>query len=270
MPNQEITPKDEKIITPSANQVEVKKKKLPLLKIFAVMFFIILLLGSIGGTVFLFLSSEKFEKEKNECADKLQQLESDCQDKSECCNDLQQLESEVEDNQADSEENDPECPECICNCPDCVCNEGEGPCNKSYTEDEEAMMTGWIEYTNDTYHYSFMHPADWMMVTSDSKASLEAGKSMHFEFFVVSGDVLNESIIPDVPFTVENGKTRVVSCFKAFEFRVSQTDWLGAVTYVVADGTAYVIWVRFTDEGASVTSDTIELYDLILKTFEFE
>jgi hypothetical protein len=256
MPIQEASTKD-KVTKPTIQPEKSNKKKLPCLKILFIAFFVILLLLVAGTAVFFFLSSRRCNNDKITCQEELAITK-----------------IEIEENKEDSntEDEDQDCPECTCDCPDCVCPTGEGPCNITFTEEENLMMEGWVEYTNNTYNYSFKHPASWMIMDTYPD-SLEAGESLHFEFFVLAGDTLYDDILPDYPFSVEDGYVKEVYCTQAFQFKVSQpapNEWKGVATYIIYDGTPYQTWVRFLDEGASVTADTIELYNLILKTFEFE
>jgi hypothetical protein len=261
MPTQEVSPKSidtSKSIIPLQKS---RKRKFLFCKILLIFFFVILLIAISSAAVFFFLSSRKCLKDKNVCEEKLVSAITETSDK--------------EENKDESSNGDEakDCPECICECPDCVCPSSEGErCNITFTAEENLMMEGWVKYTNNTYHYSFMHPDGWMIMDTYTE-SLEAGESLYFEFFVLAGDTLNDDIIPDYPFSVEDGYVKEVYCTKAYQLRVSQpppNEWEGVATYIIYDEIPYLTWVRFKGEGASVMADTIELYDLILKTFEFE
>jgi len=259
MPTQETAPQKDNTKVPT-NPLKGAKRKFPLFQfsIISLVTILILLVSSIA--VFFFLSSRECERGKRNCQEELALAQ------------IEQFGSENMEDDSDTEDEQNEEDECA-DCPECVCPVSEEEdCKVSFTAEERLMMEGWIKYTNNTNHYSFMHPSSWMIMDTYPN-SLEAGESLHFEFFVLTGETLNDDILPDYPFTVEDGYVKEFYCTKAYQLRVSQpppNEWEGVATYLIYKGNPYLTWVRFADEGASVTSDTIELYNLILKTFVFE
>lgn len=228
----------------------------------------VLFCALIVAVVYLFWYSNKIE---NDCNTDKNDLVSECDAK---CDDCASGENQYDSNDT----------ECICNdddsleCPDCPdCNYPVNTCGETtYTSDEQATMTGWLKFENEIYGYTFRYPEDWIITDEITNVGLkDQAISTVFLNFYSDEATVREILYPLILLsdtTIEldcvtankkeyKGDTTVNPTFEKLRVVV--------ITYEVNE-IPYRIEIGYEDQGASVTSDIVEMYSLILKTMRFE
>ncbi|OGY22678.1 MAG: hypothetical protein A2113_02190 [Candidatus Woykebacteria bacterium GWA1_44_8] len=145
------------------------------------------------------------------------------------------------------------------------------PCASTLTEADKIEIKLWKTYENSKYNYSFKYPETWQgnLGPVNDKVVLNDNEAL-ITFYFYSG-------IPTgfEGFTFDTKKSVEVACeqtekvyFKGLppggeNFRIIYTGF-------TKNGTDHVVWINYRYVGASISSDIVEDYDLILKTIEFK
>ena len=147
-------------------------------------------------------------------------------------------------------------------------------CASTLTPSNEETIKDWKLLNNSKYKYSFKYPGDWTISIneSDRVVLLDADTEITFEF--VSAEM---SIRGYEEYSTISQKNIKVACQDAQRTYLSESlagSETNKTNIVLAlftkDGTQHLIAISFKYLGASISSDVIETYDLILKTIEFK
>ena len=141
-------------------------------------------------------------------------------------------------------------------------------CATILTETEQVEMELWETYENTSYDYVFQYPQSWSLTDTNldniKLEDKEANLNMQFR----SG--------PAVKITYQGTKLKssediLVACQKAKKstYEGIEDSRLIAVTFQ-KNNTPFVVMIAFDYLGASLSSDIIEAFDLILKSIQFK
>ena len=153
---------------------------------------------------------------------------------------------------------------------------------EALTQTEKDLSGDWATETNDKYNYTFKHPTDW-------EKTLPGDNPNDFLSFVDVTDEATLAAINLIVFSadqatkntgeglnVEEEKTVQVGCVDA-TYKVYTTEdnprgfKQGTIrTTFEKGGVPFLIGLTYPSIGASMDSDIIEAYDLVLKTFTFK
>lgn len=155
-------------------------------------------------------------------------------------------------------------------------------CPWEFTEEERLLMEDWQTFTNNTYHFSFKLPRQWEAAISNndnmaSFAEFPFGDESLAAINLISvvGDETENYPVGDL--TEKERKSFTVGCQEATYIEYEETEnvhWEMNEhhfrTSFTKEETPYLMILNFPVQGASADGDTIEAYNLVLKTFEFE
>ncbi len=139
-------------------------------------------------------------------------------------------------------------------------------CASTLTSSDKATMVGWKKYTNNDYHYTFKYPQEWTTDTSEKKRVAMHGDGGHTVFQFLSAEM---TAFDYLGYTVTSTKNTVVACQSAKTTYLSNGDDRMIFTQFKKDGTDHLIMMTYKYMGASLSSDMVEAYDMILKSVEF-
>jgi len=140
------------------------------------------------------------------------------------------------------------------------------PCASSLTDADKIEIKLWKTYENSKYKYSFKYPENWIVSNnSDNLVELKDNEAdLTFQF--LKGVDLAQN------WNVETTTEVVVVCQKSIKKLLSAADdpsEKGLSTTFVHGEDEYHVFVSYKYIGASLSSDIVEAYDMILKTIEF-
>lgn len=159
---------------------------------------------------------------------------------------------------------------------------GAGDCASTLTEEERDLSADWPTENNATYDFSYKHPRQWQAAISnnDQMASFAefpwGDESLAaINLMVVVGDKVAD--FPVGALVEESHKTVPVGCVDAtytvyqrtHNERWDKDEYHIRTTFTKGD-VPYLIILNYPFQGASADSDTIEAYDIVLKTLTFE
>jgi hypothetical protein len=141
------------------------------------------------------------------------------------------------------------------------------PCASTLTDSDKIMIETWKTYENSKYKYSFKYPENWIVSNdSDNLVELKDNEAdLTFQF--LKGVDLAQN------WNVETTTEVVVVCQKSIKKLLSAADdpsEKGLSTTFVHGEDEYHVFASYKYIGASLSSDIVEAYDLILKTIEFK
>jgi hypothetical protein len=140
-------------------------------------------------------------------------------------------------------------------------------CASTLTSSDKPAIKNWKTFKNDKYDYSFKYPADWTYdKVSDKLINFKNGPDG--EVFSWRSEEMTalgyEGWEPD---TTKNLK---IACQSAKSTFLKQGDERMIFTQFIKDGKNHMTNFGYKYIGASISSDMVEMYDLILKSVEFE
>lgn len=145
-------------------------------------------------------------------------------------------------------------------------------CASTLTDSDKIMIETWKTYENTTHNYSFKYPENWAITANEDDIVSFTDEADKTSFEFVSGT--SGGSTDGLEKTSEKEST--IACEKAtVQYYEAITPITGGHDrYITAnfkkDGTWYMIDVSYEYIGASLSSDIVEAYDLILKTIEFK
>jgi len=146
------------------------------------------------------------------------------------------------------------------------------PCASTLTDSDKIMIETWKTYENSTYKYSFKYPENWVITANKNDIVTFTDEADKTSFEFVSG--VSGGSTDGLKKTSE--KEATVACKKAtVRYYETIAPIIGGhdryiTTSFKKDGTWYMVDISYKFIGASLSSDIVEAYDLILKTVEFK
>jgi hypothetical protein len=194
-------------------------------------------------------------------------LKKDLADKELSCNNTNE-----EDDECQCKDTCEECEPCDkdeCNCPDLNCV-------TDFSSEELLMMEDWAKFENDIFGYSFRYPHDWELTDEVSNVGVkdEGLSPLLVNFY--SGEATSREIL--YPTIVENESDIEIGCVTAHKKDLKgdasvdpayESYRFVVITYENS-GTPYRVEIVYEYQGASITGDIVDMYNIILKTFRFE
>uniref|UniRef100_A0A7C5UUJ0 Uncharacterized protein n=1 Tax=candidate division CPR3 bacterium TaxID=2268181 RepID=A0A7C5UUJ0_UNCC3 len=218
-------------------------------------------LGVSGFAVFYYLNLGK-SKKVQEYSYKDEQIRNLENELTECLSIRQQGKSQDE----------KECEEC----PPCTCENNEKPsCTVNFTQEELLTKEGWNTFVNSKYGYSIEIPNGW--VINEIK---EGGFTMNDShtpdlYFKIEPDTLFSFSVPPSKTTESSSQIWCTQAHrKMYEWNSSVSDpaWQDMriidTTFSVG-GKQFHAFIHYKYYGASISSDIIDFYNLLLKTIKF-
>jgi len=141
-------------------------------------------------------------------------------------------------------------------------------CASTLTSSDKIAIKTWKTYKNTVRKYTFKYPEDWKVYKSEKDLVGLEDKNGDIHFHIVSGDQAKGTQVP--PYKQINKKEIQVACQKAQRIYFASGNDVIIRTTFEKDNVPYIVMIAYTDIGASLSSDIVEAYDLILKTIEFE
>ena len=147
-------------------------------------------------------------------------------------------------------------------------------CAPIFTAEEKLNMKGWKTFANTKYGFSFTYPNDWPIKNSSQDNVSLGDKDDAVTFQIKSGNS---------PFGLESYKLGSKKLVKIACKDVTITSYIAdpkidpsfagdermIITSFEKGGTAHTIFFTYKDIGASISSDIIEAFNLILKSINY-
>jgi hypothetical protein len=150
-----------------------------------------------------------------------------------------------------------------------------GGCPKNFTNEENLNKADWKNYKNSKYGYSFEYPKEWTITDQENKrvAIEDAGNNIYF-----SWNSEEMTAFDYMGYKITSEKNSSVACQntkKTFLSGDPTADPPGEANgrIIFADfknnGKRHLLAYSYLDFGASISSDLIEQFNLLLKTIKF-
>ena len=143
----------------------------------------------------------------------------------------------------------------------------ETGCASTLTSADKLAIKTWKKIENSKYDYSFKYPEDWTIKNEDKKRITLQGDSGNTHFQFLSAEM---TALDYLGYTVTSTKNAKVACQSAKETFLANGDDRMIFTQFKKDGTDHLLMMTYKYLGASLSSDMVEMYDLILKSVEFK
>lgn len=143
-------------------------------------------------------------------------------------------------------------------------------CPSTLTNSDKEEIKLWKTYKNTVRKYTFKYPETWQVYKNEGDLVGFEDKEgdTYIYFHIISGNQAKATKVP--PYKEVNKKAIKVACQDAQRvYLISGKDVIIRTTFE-KDNIPYIVMIAYTDIGASLSSDIVEAYDLILKTIEFE
>jgi len=144
-------------------------------------------------------------------------------------------------------------------------------CQPTYSNDEIELLKTFATYTNKAYNLTFKYPSEWTKVYQEDKYILLKGEkgSVSLQITIADRAVLNTE-----EFKKVSSKNVTVACTPTTEtcyqgYGLSEGSNKNVVE-IKKNNIPFVIEIFYPNIGASLSSDYVELFDLILKTIEIK
>ena len=148
-------------------------------------------------------------------------------------------------------------------------------CPQNFTNEENLNKADWKTYSNAKYGYSFKYPKEWTITGQENdRVSMEdAGGDISF-----SWNSEDMTAFDYMGYKITSEKNIAMACQSAKETFLSAdlaADPPGEVNRRIIfidfkkSGKRHLLTYGYQDIGASISSDIVEQFDLILKTTEF-
>ena len=215
-------------------------------KIVIILLAILVILLAAAGSYYIYSSIQKSEREKEE----LQQQIEDLKKKSDKDKGATETKKEPSTNETTT----------------------TTPCNSTITDSDKLMIETWKTYENSKYKYSFKYPETWEISDkqNDYLKLTDNEAQLTFEFRSDTMTALSPG-----EFKLDSSRNVEVACVKAKVDYMSWTDPAGVVyrsnaVQFTKNEIPHMVGISYKFIGASLSSDIVEAYDLILKTIEFK
>ncbi|MCX6765559.1 MAG: hypothetical protein NT136_01195 [Candidatus Moranbacteria bacterium] len=138
-------------------------------------------------------------------------------------------------------------------------------CASTLTASDKLAIKTWKTYKNDKYDYSFKYPADWTYdKVSDKLINFEGNDDVVFSWRSEEMTALGYE-----GWELDTTKNLKVACQSAKSTYLEQGDERMIFTQFKKDSINHMTNFGYKYIGASLSSDMVEMYDLILKSVEF-
>ncbi len=142
----------------------------------------------------------------------------------------------------------------------------ETGCASTLTLTDKLAIKNWKTFKNDKYDYSFKYPEDWDYdKVSDKLINFEGDDDVVFSWRSEEMTVLGYE-----GWDFDTTKNLKVACQSAKSTYLEQGDERMIFTQFKKGGKDHMTNFGYKYIGASMSSDMVEMYDLILKSVEFE
>ena len=151
---------------------------------------------------------------------------------------------------------------------------GLDDCPLALTDEDKLNMKGWETFTNNKYGFSLMYPNDWKIENSNSNNLVmgDKGEAMTFQIKsdMAAFGLENYKLGPKKTVKIACKNTTVTTYIANPEIDPSFSGNERLVlTSFEKNGTAHTIFFSYKDIGASLSSDIVEQFDLILKSIKY-
>lgn len=140
-------------------------------------------------------------------------------------------------------------------------------CALTLTSPDKLAIKTWKTYKNDKYDYSFKYPADWIVDKVSDKLINFTGAGDDTVFSWRSAEM---TALGYEGWELDTTKNLKVACQSAKSTFLEQGDERMIFTQFKKDGKEHMTSFSYKYIGASISSDMVEMYDLILKSVEFD
>lgn len=145
-------------------------------------------------------------------------------------------------------------------------------CASTLTSTDKTDTNLWKTYTNAKYNYSFKYPETWVAGegSSNDDVILKDNEIITtFDFKAATVGIAEEGYVLEATSDVK------VACADANKksYKGNQPggeDMRIITTRFTKSGQEFDIQIYYTDRGASISGDIVDVYNLILKTVEFK
>jgi len=146
-----------------------------------------------------------------------------------------------------------------------------GGCSQSFTNEEKLDKADWKTYSNAKYGYSFKYPKDWSVTNHEDKR-VAMGNAADKIYFTWNSEEMTAFDYMDYHQTSK--KNIKVACQSAEETYLAGDPGPNEKNRLIfADfkksGKRHLLTYSYEYIGASVSSDLVDMFNLILKTVEF-
>lgn len=139
-------------------------------------------------------------------------------------------------------------------------------CTSTLTSSDKLAIKTWKTYKNDKYDYSFKYPEDWDYdKVSDKLINFEGDDDVVFSWRSEEITALGFE-----GWDLDTTKNLKVACQSAKSTYLEQGDERMIFTQFKKDGKDHMTNFGYHYIGASISSDLVEMYDLILKSIKLE
>ncbi|MFH0968970.1 MAG: hypothetical protein V1804_00480 [Patescibacteria group bacterium] len=148
-------------------------------------------------------------------------------------------------------------------------------CQSTLTEQDKSIIDGYSAFYNETHKYLIRIPNDWTksnivnlnekVLPDNSITFIGTDEGERFQWKSASSADIE---IPGT-WTMYYSKEIKIACEQAITKYFKRGNKLFLLTQFPHNNTKHSILYGFTDIGASITSDIIEMYDSMLKSVEF-
>jgi hypothetical protein len=146
-------------------------------------------------------------------------------------------------------------------------------CPSILSDNDKATIEGWKTYNNKKYGYRFQYPDDWEIKSQqDDFVSIGDGQDVTFQF---RSDIM--ASIEYMGFKIDSKKNKKIACINAEETYLSgdtsedldMKDEEMIFAQFEKKKVPHLVMFSYKNIGASLSSDLIEAFDIMLKTIEF-
>lgn len=149
-------------------------------------------------------------------------------------------------------------------------------CQSTLTATDKEMIKNWKTYKNLKYNFNFQYPRTWQIEDQQSDRVVLSSGSDKLNFYFTSAEMSAFDLMQYKKDSEENIKVACEDATKVFmsgnpEYEGGVTSKQKAiVTSFKKNDIPHVIMMDYKDQGASISGDIKEAYDIILKTVEFK
>lgn len=148
--------------------------------------------------------------------------------------------------------------------PSVTSSESSGVCSLN----SDPNVSGWKTYNDDFYGISFKYPQTWVIKTQeDNRTSFQdAGSEIYFYWL---SDIMTAFGLES--YELESESKVKIGCDeytkRVFKGMVPEESSRMVITQFQKDGVEHMFMMSYKYQGASVSSDIMEAYDSILKSY---
>jgi hypothetical protein len=138
-------------------------------------------------------------------------------------------------------------------------------CESTLSSADKLAIKTWKTYKSDKYDYSFKHPADWTLEEDEDNIITFSSSDGSFQWR--SEEMANLGF---EGWDIDTTKNLKVACQSAKSTYLKQGDGRMIFTRFKKGGKEHMTSFSYKYLGASLSSDMVEMYGLILKSAEFK